>query len=78
MHCLKAALTNKRLPKLIPFTTATNLPYQASRIRFDTNSFVIGVDTYASITLGNHLNQFEDLKMHSEKDGTELEGITGG
>jgi hypothetical protein len=75
---LKAALTIKCLPKLIAFATATNLPYQVQRIRFNTNSFVIGVDTYASIKLGNHPNQFENLKMHSEKDNTEVEGMKGG
>jgi hypothetical protein len=72
------ALTIKRLPKLIAFATATQLPYQVPRICFDTNSFVIGMDTLASVTLGNHLHQFEDLKLHSEKDEAEVEGIKGG
>jgi hypothetical protein len=54
---------------------ATNLPYQVPRIRFDTNSFSIGVDTFTSIMLGNHPDQFENLKMH---DNTEVEGIKGG
>jgi hypothetical protein len=54
LHRIKVALTIKRLPKLIAFTAATKLPYQVPRIRFDTNSFVIGVNTFASITLGNH------------------------
>ncbi len=44
-------------------------------MRFDTNSFVIGIDTFPSITLGNHPDQFEDLKMHNN---TEVEGIKGG
>jgi hypothetical protein len=51
------------------------LPYQVPRICFDADSFVIGVDTFASITLGNHPDQFEDLKMHND---TEVEGIKGG
>jgi hypothetical protein len=42
---------------------------------FNTNSFVIGVNIFASITLGNHPDQYEDLKMHSN---TEVEGIKGG
>ncbi len=33
------------------------------------------MDTFASITLGNHPDQFEDLKMHNN---TEVEGIEGG
>jgi hypothetical protein len=57
---------------------ATQLPYQVPRIRFDTHSFVIGVDTLASVILGNHPNQCEDLKLHSEKDEAEVEGIKGG
>ncbi len=57
---------------------ATHLPYQVPRIHFDTNSFVIGVNTFASVMLGNHPNQFENLKMPSEKDNTEVEGIKGG
>jgi hypothetical protein len=72
---IKAALTIERLPKLVAFAAATDLPYKVPRIRFDTDSFVIGVDTFASITLGNPPDQFEDLKMH---DDTEVEGIKGG
>jgi hypothetical protein len=41
---------------------------------FNTNFFVMGVNTFASITLGNHPDQFEDLKMHND---TEVEGIKG-
>ncbi len=44
-------------------------------MRFNTNSFVISIDTFTSITLGNHHDQFEDLKMHNN---TEVEGIKGG
>jgi hypothetical protein len=66
------------LPKLVAFAAATQLPYQVPRIPFNTNSFAISVDTFASVTLGNHLHQFEDLKSHSEKDDTEVEGINGG
>jgi hypothetical protein len=54
------------------------LPYQVPKICFDTNSFVIGMDTLASVTLGNHLNQFEALKLHNEKDEEEVEGMKGG
>jgi hypothetical protein len=73
---LKGALTiNRCLPKIVAFAAATNLPYQVPRIRFDINSFVTGVDTFASITLGNRPDQFEDLKMHND---TEVEGIQGG
>ncbi len=70
--CLKVALTINCLPKLIAYAAATDLPYQVPRIRFNTNSFVIGIDTFISITLENHPDQFEDLKMH---DNTEVEGI---
>jgi hypothetical protein len=62
----------------VAFAAATHLPYQVPRICVDTDSFVNGVNTFASITLGNHPDQFEDLKMHSEKDNTELEGIKEG
>jgi hypothetical protein len=72
---LKAALTIERLPKFVAFAAATQLPYQVSRMHFDTNSFVIGVNTFASIMLGNHPDQFEDLKMHND---TEVEGTKGG
>ena len=78
LHCLRAALAIKRLPKLATYATATQLPYQVPRIHFNTDSFVIGVDTLTSVTLGNHPNQFEDLKVHSEKDEAEVEGIKGG
>ncbi len=73
---LQAALNiNHCLPKIVAFAASTTLPYQVPRIRFDTNSFVIGVDTFASITLGNHPDQFEDLKEHNNM---EVEGIQGG
>jgi hypothetical protein len=63
------------VPKIVAFAVATNLPYQVPRICFDTNSFIIGVDTFASITLGNCLYQFKDLKTHNDM---EVEGIEGG
>jgi hypothetical protein len=63
------------LPKLVAFAAATQLPYQVPRIHFGTNSFVIGINTFASIILENHPDQFEDLKMHHH---TEVEGIKGG
>jgi hypothetical protein len=75
LHRLLAALTIKHLPKLVAYAAATQLPFQVPRIRFDTNSFVIGVDTLASITFGNHPDQFKDLKM---LDNTKVEGIKGG
>jgi hypothetical protein len=78
VHCLKAALTIEHLPKLVVFAVATQLLYQVPRICFNTDSFVIRVDTFASIMLGNHPDQFEDLKMHSEKDNTEVERMKGG
>ncbi len=78
LRCLRAALTIEHLPKLVAFATATQLPYQVPRIHFDTTCFVIGVDILVSVTLGNHPNQFEDLKLHSEKDVAEVEGIKGG
>jgi hypothetical protein len=73
---LQAALNiNQCLPKIVAFATSTTSPYLVPRMRFDTNSFVIGIDTFASITLGNHPDQFEDLRMHNN---TEVEGIQGG
>jgi hypothetical protein len=78
MCCLRVALTIKRLPNLVAFAVATNLPYQVSRICFATNSFVIGVNTGALVTMGNHRDQFEDLKLHNGENDTEVEGIKGG
>jgi hypothetical protein len=75
VRSLKAALTIKQLPNLVAFAATTQLPYQVSRIHFNADSFVIGVDTFASNTLGNHPDQFDDLKMHND---TEVEGIKGG
>ncbi len=63
------------LRKIVTFAASTTLPYQVPRIRFDTNSFVIGMDTFASTALGNHPDQFEDLKEHNDM---EVEGIQGG
>jgi hypothetical protein len=60
------------LPKIVAFTASTTLLYQVPSICFDTDSFVIGMDTFAPVTLGNHPDQFEDLKEH---DNMEVEGI---
>jgi hypothetical protein len=65
IHRLKVALTTKQLPKLVAFAAAAQMPYKVPRICFDTNSFVIGVTIFASVTLRNHPNQFDDLKLHS-------------
>jgi hypothetical protein len=54
VRCLKRALTIEQLPKLVAFVVATQLPYQVPRICFDTASFVNSIDTFASVTLGNH------------------------
>jgi hypothetical protein len=60
---LRAALNiNQCLPKIVAFAGSTTLPYQVPRICFDTDSFVISVDTFASITLGNHADQLKNLK----------------
>jgi hypothetical protein len=48
---LRAALNmHQCLPKIVAFTASTTLPYQVPSIRFDTDSSVIGVDTFASIS----------------------------
>jgi hypothetical protein len=73
---LQAALNmHQCLPKIVAFAASNTLPYQVPSIRFDTDSFVIGVDTFASIALGNHPDQFENLKTH---DNMEVDGIKGG
>jgi hypothetical protein len=74
-HLWAALNMHQCLPKIIAFATSTTLPYQVPSIRFDTDSFIIGVDTFTSITLGNHPDQFENLKTHND---TEVEGIQGG
>ncbi len=68
MRRLQAALTIKRLPNLAAFALASNLTYQDPQICFDTDSFVISVNTYALVMMGNHPDQFKDLKLHREDD----------
>ncbi len=70
MRRLREALTIKRLPNIIVFAAATNLPCQAPKIHFDTDSFIIGVNTGALVTMGNSPDQFEDLKLHNDKNDT--------
>jgi hypothetical protein len=73
---LRAALNMHQCwPKIVAFALSTTLPYQVPSIRFDTDSFLIGIDTFASIMLGNHPDQFENLKTHNDM---EVEGIKGG
>jgi hypothetical protein len=49
---LQAALNmHQCLPKIVAFAMSTTLPYQVPSIRFDTDSFTIGIDTFASIML---------------------------
>jgi hypothetical protein len=68
-------IVTSAFPKIVAFAASTTLPYRVPRICFDTISLIIGMDTFASITLGNHPDQFEDLKEH---DNMEVEGIHGG
>jgi hypothetical protein len=42
------------------------------------DSFIISVGIFAFVTMGNHPDQFEDLMLYKDKDGTEVEGIKGG
>jgi hypothetical protein len=73
---LRTALNmHQCLPKIVAFAASTTLPYQVSSIRFNTDSFVISIDTFSSITLRNHPDQFENLKTHND---TEVGGIKGG
>jgi hypothetical protein len=73
---LWATLTmHQCLPKIVAFAASTTLPYQVPSICFNADSFIIGIDTFALITLANHPDQFENLKMHNN---TEVEGIKGG
>jgi hypothetical protein len=75
LYHLQAALNiNQYLPKIVAFAASTTLPYQVPSICFNTDSFVIGRDTFASIMIGNNPDQFENLKMHNN---TEVEGIQG-
>ena len=47
-----------------------------STIRFDSDSYPIGVDGHASCCMGNHPDQFEDLKLTT--DGRSVSGIGSG
>ncbi len=53
MRHLQAVLTIKCLPN-VAFAVANSLPYQVPPIPFDMDSFVIGLNTYALVTMGNH------------------------
>jgi hypothetical protein len=44
-------------------------------MRFDTNSFTIGIDSFTSVTMGTQLDQFEDLILNT---GQPVQGIQGG
>ena len=45
-------------------------------MHFDTDSFLIGINTFASITIVTHPEHFDDLIL-TKKDGI-VEGIEGG
>ncbi len=76
MRCLKTALTIKRLPHLVAFAAAGKAPYHVPTICFDMDFFSIGVNTFTLVTMGNRLEQFEDLTLN--KDGPQVERIQGG
>jgi hypothetical protein len=44
-------------------------------MRFDTNSFTIGIDAFASVSMGTRPDQFEDLILDT---GQSVQGIHGG
>jgi hypothetical protein len=76
MQRLKTALTIKHLPHLVAFVAADKAPYQVPTIRFNMDSFSIGVNTFALITMRNHPDKFENLTL--KKEGPKVEGIQGG
>jgi hypothetical protein len=49
----------------------SNLP----TMRFDTDSFLIGVNSFTSVTMVTRLDQFEDLILNA---GQSMQGIEGG
>jgi hypothetical protein len=69
MRCLKAALTIKHLPSPIAFAVADNLPFQVPRICFDTDSFVIGINTYTSADLEIEHPRFRALGRALQRAG---------
>ena len=48
----------------------------ATTVRFDSDSYPIGVDGHASCCMGNHPDQFEDLQLTT--DGKSVSGIGSG
>jgi hypothetical protein len=66
----------KHLPLLVVFAAADKAPYQVPTIHFNTDSFSFGINTFALVTMGNRLDQFEDLTL--KKDVPEVGGIQGG
>jgi hypothetical protein len=44
-------------------------------MQFDMDSFLIGVDSFASVTMATRPNQFEDLILNA---GQSVQGIEGG
>jgi hypothetical protein len=44
-------------------------------MRFDTNSFIIGINSFASVTMATQPDQFDDLILHT---GQSVQGIQGG
>jgi hypothetical protein len=43
-------------------------------MRFDTGSFIIGIDSFASVTMATQPNQFDNLILHT---GQSVQGIQG-
>jgi hypothetical protein len=75
---LKAALTIECLPELVVFSAATNLPFQVPRIHFDTNSFVIGINTFASITLETTQTPLRTSRCTVKRMTQKWKGLRGG
>jgi hypothetical protein len=44
-------------------------------MRYDTDSFIIGIDSFALVSIGTRPNQFEDLILDA---GQSVQGIHGG
>jgi hypothetical protein len=55
----------------------STLAPSVTNIRFDMDSFIIGIDSHASVTMAKHPNYFDDLVL-TPNDNNIVAGIEGG
>ncbi len=74
-HGLRCIFQRPDILKRIAYQSKRGQSKLLPTMRFDTGSFIIGINSFASVTMATRLDQFDNLTLHT---GQLVQGIQGG